>query len=80
MAAQNTRDVLITAIAPPVVNGLRLIRQLESHTLNSFDGFGLAEPIARALVQESYVTPTPISHFAFLLLALCVFVGMELIE
>jgi len=46
--------------APPVVNGLRLIRQLESHTLNSFDGFGLAEPIARALVQESYVTPTPI--------------------
>jgi ATP-dependent RNA helicase RhlE len=42
------------------VNGLRLIRQLESHTLNSFDGFGLAEPIARALVQESYVTPTPI--------------------
>jgi ATP-dependent RNA helicase RhlE len=28
--------------------------------LNSFDGFGLAEPIARALVQESYVTPTPI--------------------
>jgi ATP-dependent RNA helicase RhlE len=28
--------------------------------LNSFYGFGLAEPIARALVQESYVTPTPI--------------------
>jgi ATP-dependent RNA helicase RhlE len=60
MAAQNTRDVLITAICAPVVNGSQLIRQLESHTLNSFDGFGLAEPIARALVQESYVTPTPI--------------------
>ena len=28
--------------------------------MNSGDGFGLAEPIARALVQESYVTPTPI--------------------
>jgi ATP-dependent RNA helicase RhlE len=28
--------------------------------LNSFDGFGLAEPITRALVQENYVTPTPI--------------------
>jgi ATP-dependent RNA helicase RhlE len=28
--------------------------------LNSFDGFGLAEPISRALVEESYVTPTPI--------------------
>jgi hypothetical protein len=42
------------------VIGLRLIRQLESHTLNSFDGFGLAEPISRALVQENYVTPTPI--------------------
>jgi ATP-dependent RNA helicase RhlE len=28
--------------------------------LNSFDGFGLAEPIARALTEESYVTPTPI--------------------
>ncbi len=28
--------------------------------MNSFDGFGLAEPIARALVQENYVTPTPI--------------------
>jgi ATP-dependent RNA helicase RhlE len=42
------------------VIGLRVIRQLESHTLNSFDGFGLAEPISRALVQENYVTPTPI--------------------
>jgi ATP-dependent RNA helicase RhlE len=44
----------------PVVNGRRPIRQLESLTLNSFDGFGLAEPITRALIQENYVTPTPI--------------------
>src|SRR5580704_2675272 len=28
--------------------------------LNSFDVFGLAEPITRALAQENYVTPTPI--------------------
>jgi len=28
--------------------------------LNSFDDFGLAEPITRALAQEKYVTPTPI--------------------
>ncbi|MBK5958864.1 RNA helicase [Rhodoplanes elegans] len=28
--------------------------------MTSFQGFGLAEPIARALVDENYVTPTPI--------------------
>ncbi len=28
--------------------------------MNSFDGFGLAEPITRALTEENYVTPTPI--------------------
>jgi ATP-dependent RNA helicase RhlE len=28
--------------------------------LNSFNEFGLAEPITRALAQENYVTPTPI--------------------
>jgi superfamily II DNA/RNA helicase len=28
--------------------------------LNSFNDFGLAEPILRALAQENYVTPTPI--------------------
>ena len=28
--------------------------------LNSFNEFGLTEPILRALVQEKYVTPTPI--------------------
>jgi ATP-dependent RNA helicase RhlE len=28
--------------------------------LNSFNDFGLAEPILRALAQEQYVTPTPI--------------------
>lgn len=28
--------------------------------MNSFHGFGLAEPILRALAEEKYVTPTPI--------------------
>jgi hypothetical protein len=28
--------------------------------LNSFNDFGLAEPILRALAEEKYVTPTPI--------------------
>src|SRR5207302_2118520 len=28
--------------------------------LSSFQAFGLAEPITRALVEEKYVTPTPI--------------------
>ena len=28
--------------------------------MNSFNEFGLTEPILRALVQENYVTPTPI--------------------
>jgi ATP-dependent RNA helicase RhlE len=28
--------------------------------LNSFNDFGLTEPILRALVQENYITPTPI--------------------
>ncbi len=30
------------------------------HSLNSFNDFGLAEPITRALAEEKYVTPTPI--------------------
>jgi len=32
----------------------------ESDSLTSFNDFGLAEPITRALAQENYVTPTPI--------------------
>ncbi|WP_027530210.1 DEAD/DEAH box helicase [Bradyrhizobium sp. WSM3983] len=31
-----------------------------THLLTSFQDFGLAEPIARALQEENYVTPTPI--------------------
>lgn len=31
-----------------------------THLLTSFQDFGLAEPIARALREENYVTPTPI--------------------
>ncbi len=33
---------------------------IESFILNSFNDFGLAEPITRALADENYVTPTPI--------------------
>jgi len=33
---------------------------MESTSLNSFNEFGLTEPILRALAQENYVTPTPI--------------------
>ena len=33
---------------------------MESTSLNSFNEFGLSEPILRALAQENYVTPTPI--------------------
>ena len=32
----------------------------EVYPLTSFQDFGLAEPIARALAEEKYVTPTPI--------------------
>ena len=35
-------------------------RQTESDHLTSFTEFGLAEPIARALAEEKYTTPTPI--------------------
>src|SRR6201996_3055555 len=31
-----------------------------THLLTSFQDFGLAEPIARALAEENYITPTPI--------------------
>src|SRR3954471_6216875 len=35
-------------------------RLQEDFELNSFNDFGLAEPILRALAEEKYVTPTPI--------------------
>ncbi len=34
--------------------------QQKACSLTSFESFGLAEPITRALAQEKYVTPTPI--------------------
>jgi ATP-dependent RNA helicase RhlE len=36
----------------------------ERSTLTTFDDFGLAAPIIRALAQESYITPTPIQKDA----------------
>ena len=35
-------------------------RKTESYSLNSFDGFGLNDAIARAIAEENYATPTPI--------------------
>src|SRR6204780_621990 len=35
-------------------------RNIESSSLNSFDGFGLNDAIARAVAEEKYVSPTPI--------------------
>ena len=35
-------------------------RNTESYSLNSFDGFGLNDAIARAIAEENYSTPTPI--------------------
>src|ERR1700689_619643 len=35
-------------------------RNTESFSLNSFDGFGLNDAIARAVAEEKYVSPTPI--------------------
>src|ERR1700728_1216434 len=35
-------------------------RKTESYSLNSFDGFGLNDAIARAIAEENYTTPTPI--------------------
>src|ERR1700689_4004757 len=35
-------------------------RNTESFSLNSFEGFGLNDAIARAIAEEKYATPTPI--------------------
>jgi ATP-dependent RNA helicase RhlE len=61
MATQTTRDALVH---PRVASALDE-RPLDSphgktSILTTFNEFGLAEPILRALVQENYVTPTPI--------------------
>jgi superfamily II DNA/RNA helicase len=50
-----TRDMRRHANARPVRLALWKVP-----ILNSFNEFGLTEPILRALVQEKYVTPTPI--------------------
>ena len=38
----------------------RPLRHIERDLLTSFNEFGLAAPITRALAEENYVTPTPI--------------------
>ena len=38
----------------------RCLAQQKDYSLTSFQDFGLAEPIGRAIAEEKYVTPTPI--------------------
>src|SRR5689334_20689543 len=45
---------------PPAAIAARPVRHIERDSLTSFNEFGLAEPILRALAQEKYTTPTPI--------------------
>src|SRR5882672_5853674 len=52
--------LLITRDMRRCAPALRPSRLMESTSLNSFNEFGLTEPILRALAQENYVTPTPI--------------------
>jgi superfamily II DNA/RNA helicase len=59
-AAQTTRDVPFIRCTRRATAAPGPYSRTESDPLNSFQGFGLAEPIARALVDEQYVTPTPI--------------------
>src|SRR5437016_9888535 len=40
--------------------GSATVLSWKDYSLNSFNGFGLAEPILTALTEERYVTPTPI--------------------
>jgi ATP-dependent RNA helicase RhlE len=61
-AAQTTREALsprsAAGLACEATGRFRCIESL--NILNSFNDFGLAEPITRALTEEKYVTPTPI--------------------
>ncbi len=58
-ATQATRGVRTRdACRPP--RGRTAVSPYRKLQLNSFSEFGLAEPIARALADEKYVTPTPI--------------------
>src|SRR5579872_2785003 len=60
-AAQTTRDVINTRdMCVADFRRRRRYRQLESLRLSSFQDFGLAEPITRALIEENYQVPTPI--------------------
>jgi ATP-dependent RNA helicase RhlE len=43
-----------------IAPGVFVCAQPESFSLNSFDGFGLNDAIARAIAEENYATPTPI--------------------
>ena len=45
---------------PPLASASRPSRRIRKNSLTSFNEFGLAQPINRALAEEKYITPTPI--------------------
>src|SRR5436189_109745 len=57
--APNTR-VSLTPRALLATAGRLLFIMERTHLLTSFQDFGLADPISRALKEENYLTPTPI--------------------
>jgi superfamily II DNA/RNA helicase len=65
MTAQITRGVSYTRVAIRIQQAhcarkLGCLPQTKGFPLTSFQDFGLAPPIVRALAEEKYVTPTPI--------------------
>jgi ATP-dependent RNA helicase RhlE len=56
----HTRGCLLTSRAPPASKGPAPPYNGKYPILTSFQDFGLADPISRALREENYVTPTPI--------------------
>ena len=45
-------------------DGLEALGKLFTLTIETFEAFGFAEPLARALTQCGYATPTPIQQQA----------------
>src|SRR5204862_1442371 len=57
--APNTRVSLTPRALLATAGRLPFIME-RTHLLTSFQDFGLADPIGRALKEENYLTPTPI--------------------
>src|SRR3954469_8652415 len=58
--APNTRVSLTPSRAPGSHGRAPAFHDGKNQLLTSFQDFGLADPISRALKEENYVTPTPI--------------------